>query len=125
MEVGSASPEVQKAKKLHKDFLETVKAAKNLAVQKKEALKKKSICVVKLLESCKSHGGPVTPASLELLSQLSDKELLNEVGYLWATIAPDIKQKRRICLENGKFKMDNFSDPGTQGLNQECCEARV
>lgn len=106
-----ASPQVQEAKKLHKDFLETVKAAKILAVQKKEAMKKKkSIRVIKLLESCKSHGGPVTPSSLGLLDQLKSKDLLLEVGYLRATIAPDIKQKRRIRLDTGKFKMENFSD---------------
>ena len=63
-----------------------------------------------MLETCKSHGGPVTPQSLNVLDSLNTKQLVNEVAYLRATIAPDIKQKRRIRLQSGKFKMENFSD---------------
>ena len=51
----------------------------------------------------------MTPQSLNVLDSLNTKQLVNEVAYLRATIAPDIKQNRRIRLQSGKFKMENFS----------------
>ena len=105
------SPEVQEAKKLHKDFLETVKTSKKLALQKKEDLKKKkSVRIIKLLESCKEYGGPVTENSLGLLDTMNTKQLLVEIGYLRATVCPDVKQKRKVMIGDRKYKMETFPD---------------
>jgi len=65
---------------------------------------------VQLLEACKSHSGPVTSNSLGLLDKLNEKQLLEEVKYLQATIALDIRRMRRIKITNGKLKMLTFSD---------------
>jgi len=65
---------------------------------------------VKLLEAFKLHSGPVTPNSLGLLDTLHEKQLLEEVKYLRATIAPDIRQMRRTKTTDGRFKMLTFSD---------------
>ena len=65
---------------------------------------------MKLLEACKTHGGPLTPDSLSEVDSLSSKQLLEEVAYLRSTIAPDIRQKRRVRTPAGKFKMENFTD---------------
>ena len=82
-------------KKLERDFIETVKNAKRLSVVKKEQLKKKqSAKLLKLLETCKQHSGPITPKCIDILDELDEKQLLAEVGYLRATIARDIRQMR-------------------------------
>ena len=43
---------------------------------------------LKLLESVKLHGGPITDQEIVKLDSLTDKQLLSEIGYLRATIAP-------------------------------------
>jgi hypothetical protein len=104
------SDEVKQVTKMEKDFFATVRQAKRLALQKKEQLKKKkSNKTMEILEKCKLHGGPITPGSLELLSNLDEKKLLTEIAYLRITIAPNIRQRRRITLKNGKHKMEKFT----------------
>ena len=56
--------------------------------------------VLELLEQCKTWNGPVTMDSLEDLERLDEHQLLIEVRYLRATIAPDIREKRK---EGNKF----------------------
>ena len=76
---------------------------------KKEELKKKRVeNTLKTLEKCKLHKGPITVNSIEEVEQLSEKELLTEIKYLRATIAPDIHQMRRIKVD-GKYKMEKFT----------------
>ena len=65
--------------------------------------------VMKLLEVCKEHSGPITPTSVGILNNLGEKQLLAEVGYLRATVAPDIRQMRRVKTPEGRFKMEKFS----------------
>ena len=103
------SEEVKHAKQIHKEFLETVRNSKKLSLKKKEALKKKKEQrMFKLLDLCKSHGGPVTDSSLGLIDTLNEKQLINEICYLRATVAPNIRQQKRIQIE-GKYKMKKFS----------------
>ena len=84
--------------------------ADRLTVLKKEDLKKKKLMkVMKLLEVCKEHSGPITPTSVGILNNLDEKQLLAEVGYLRATVAPDIRQMRRVKTPEGRFKMERFS----------------
>ena len=56
---------------------------------------------LKLLEACKEHQGPVTPNSLDLLEDLTEKDILKEVRYIRATVNPNIRE--RYKMTNGKF----------------------
>ncbi len=104
------SEEVKAVQKLEADFLATVNSAKKLALRKKEDLKKKKATkTLAVLERCKQHGGPMTPNNLAALSQLNEGQLLAEISYLRLTIAPDIRQMRRVKGTDGKFKMEKFS----------------
>ncbi|ESO92790.1 hypothetical protein LOTGIDRAFT_162271 [Lottia gigantea] len=107
---GRTSQPVQDVKQLEKDFLATVKMAKRLALLKKEELKKKrNEKMLKVLESCKTHIGSVTPTTINLLDRLTESQLITEICYIRLTICPDIHQKRRIKLPNGHFKFQTFS----------------
>ena len=103
------SNEVKTVKLLNKDFLETVKSAKRLSLKKKEELKKKkSDRLFKLLDICKLQGGPITASSLDIVNEMDEKQLLHEISYLRATVAPNIRQQRRIKVD-GRFRMEKFS----------------
>ena len=96
-------------KKLTKNFLAKVKESKELALRKKEELKRKKLVRIhKLLDSCKSHGGPLTETSISLVNCLTAEQLVSEICYLRATTTPNIRQQRRIKLDNGRFKMERF-----------------
>ena len=115
------SDEVKLARKLEKDFIATVQAARGLAIVKKEELKRqKNSKTFKVLEDCKKHEGPVTQADIEVLDLLSESQLnmnlqrksryfcfifFNMIhkcstkiseSYLRLTVAPDICQRRCI-----------------------------
>ena len=59
------------------------------------------------MEECKRHGGPITPNTLDILNGLVES-LLHEIAYLRATIAPNIRQMRRVKDTAGKFRMEKF-----------------
>ena len=50
----------------------------------------------------------MTQESILLVDTLKEKELISEIGYLRATVAPDIRQMRRVKVDR-KFKMMKFS----------------
>ena len=82
------------------------------AVESKILKKKKSNeWCLKLLEECKKHGGPITSSDKDVrrLQALSKKELLNEIRYLRMTIAPNIKEKRRV-QSGDKYKFECFTE---------------
>ena len=102
------SNQVEDAKEIESNFLATVQATKKLSLYKKQELKKKRVeNTLKTLEKCKLHNGPITVNSIEEVEKLNEKELLTEIKYLRATIAPNIRQKRRITVD-GKYKMEKF-----------------
>ena len=104
------SKETTEVRKLEKDFVETVKATKKIALIKKEKLKlEKTRKTFNTLEQCKKHGGPITPGCIELLEQLNNMQLLLEIGYLRLTTSPNIRQMRRV-KQNDKFIMQKFTD---------------
>ena len=104
------SEEVANVKKVERNFIHTVKNANRLSVLKKEELKKKkTLKVLKLLDTCKAHSGPVTPNSIDILDSLNEKQLFAELCYLRATVAPDIRQMRRVKSNDGRFRMEKFS----------------
>src|SRR5579872_138110 len=117
MEMGTKnSNETRTVRKLEADFLETVKSAERLSLVKKEELKcKKSQKTTNLLENCKKHGGPITPNSIQMLTELNENQLLSEIAYLRMTIAlPDIRQKQRVKSNHGQFTFEIFSIPELQ-----------
>ena len=90
---GEASKKVLKMKK---DFFAKVEASKNLANEEKKKKKQmKNLRTIKLLAVCKAQGGPLVPEDLESvdLESMTEKEMLNEVRYLRATVAPNIREK--------------------------------
>ena len=93
------SNQVKEVKTMEADFLATVKQAKQLALLKKEQLKKKK----------NEKTIPITPNGIELLESLTEQELLTEISYLRNTVAPNIRQRRRVKTDDGKYKMEKFS----------------
>ena len=89
-----------------------MKESRRLSLKKKEELKKKKQArVYKLIDECKKHGGPLTVTSLSLVNILTSDQLISEISYLRATTSPNIRQQRRVKLDNGRFKMERFSVP--------------
>ena len=94
------------------DFLATVKQTKHLALEKKRtAQKKKSEKLLEIFKICKSHAGPVTPGEINILDNLSEKQLLLEISYLRLTVAPNIRQRRRVTLPSGKYTYEKLTIP--------------
>ena len=61
---------------------------------------------LKLLAQCRKHNGPLSVDNLSLLDTLTEKEVLEEVKYLKATVAHELKMKKRITNPaTGKYKM--------------------
>ena len=75
-------------------------------------MKKNKIArMLKLAESCRVHGGPVTDKNLNILPTLTQKQLLTEVSFLKATVAKEIKMKRRVKDKvSGKFSYVTFEN---------------
>ena len=87
-----------------------MKQARQLAVIKHQKLKiKKHEKVLELLEKYKEHNSSITPKTIDILDSLNEKQLINEISYLRLTILPKIKQRRRVKLDSGKFKIVNFT----------------
>ena len=81
---------------MEKDFYKRINEVGKLAIRAKEEMKKRSaIKVMKNLQVCKQHGGPLTESDIERLSGLTDEQVLAEAIYLKHTIAPNIRLKRK------------------------------
>ena len=106
------SEQAEVAKQHQQEFLEKVKITKELSLRAKKLLKEKQqIRTIKLLAKCQAHKGPLSRDNMELLDKLSYEQVVSEVSYLKATIASDLKLKRRVDdpLNPGKYKMQNLS----------------
>ena len=53
----------------------------------------------------------MTASNISLVNVLTSDQLISEISFLRATTSPNIRQQRRIKLENGQFKMEQFSTP--------------
>ena len=51
---------------------------------------------LKIVEKCKSHGGPITANDVEKLEVLSYEEVRLEVKFLKKTTAPQLRLKRKV-----------------------------
>ena len=102
------SEEAKEVNKLQDEFLENVKMVNTLARKvRKEKKNKKILRAVKLATICQEHGGPVTINNIEILDKLDEKQLVDEVFYLKATVASEIKAKKREKDEvTGKMKVN-------------------
>ena len=106
MRWSGSSKEAKLVKAKGKEYLQKAKAAVNRQLDVKAQKKKKKIrrCL-DLLEKLKKNGGPVTADDIGKLQLMSTVDLLDQVAYLRCSIAPNIKQKRKV---GNKFQM--FSD---------------
>jgi hypothetical protein len=67
------------------------------------------------VQDCIGHGGPVNINNIdELLPKLKLEEVLNEIRLLRLTVAPGIRQQRKIKTPTG-IKVEKFSLPELQG----------
>ena len=104
------SKEAKEALALQQNLIDLAEDVNKAAFAAKEEKKKKKIARgFLLLEECKLHGGPVTPASIDLLDTLNQKQLLVETRYLRSTTAPAIKERRAVIDSEGKRKMPLLS----------------
>ena len=60
-----------------------------------------------LLAQCRQHGSPLSTDNSDLLNRLTDKEVVLEVQYLKATIAKDLKLKKRVTESATKESATN------------------
>ena len=75
------SPEVKRYNELNQQFLQHVQIVRKQAMIAKKALKQKKLeCMVKLINDCRPHGGPVTCASIDQLDQLTMQQLKSSTG---------------------------------------------
>ena len=90
-------------------FMDKVKAAEGLA--NKERVRKiqlkKEKCL-KLLDDVKQHGGPLTPTDVDKLKGLTDAQVLMEIKYLRQTVAPNIREKRKVGNKFVKFTREEL-----------------
>ena len=105
------SEENSEVRKVEKDFLANVKMSKKLVLAKKEELKrKKNLRLLQTIDICKQHGGSLTDNNLEVVESLSEKQLISEIVFLRLTVAPNIRQQRRVKDSNtGKFRVEKFT----------------
>jgi hypothetical protein len=89
-----------------------VKSPKRLLlVKKKELKRKRSQKTIYLLEKCKERGGYITLNSIQMMTKLTENQLLSEIEYLRVKIAPDIRQNRRVKNDHGQFTFENSVFP--------------
>ena len=103
--------QAKKVSEMQQEWQDKVNAAKHLALAAKESKKrKKNERSLKLLEICKKHNGPMTPETAENLNILTSNQLLQEVRYLRATVAPSICEKVKVDGKFRKFNRDELKN---------------
>ena len=106
-----SSAETKACRELRQEFLARVCIAKRAKERGRELVKKRKLDRAhKLFADCLGHGGPVTLNNLEILDKLEEKDVIIEVSYLKATIAKEIKLRKRVKhpVIPGKFKMEKL-----------------
>ena len=76
-------------------------------IRKKQ--KKNEKCLL-MLEQVKLHGGPIGMNELDKLEKMTEKELLSEVRYLRQTLAPNIREKRKVGTKFVKFSIEELKN---------------
>lgn len=89
---------------MQKEFFAKVATADKLASKEKITKKqRKNKRMLEVFETVKEHGGPVTEKTIYMLNNLSDEEILKEVRFLRVTVAPNIREKRKVDNKFVKF----------------------
>ena len=100
-------------KQLQLEWLQNVKAAKEVAVQAaRKAQEKQATSFNLLLEKMREHGGPLTLANINTLENLNQQQVLLEIRFIRRTTNPNIRQQRLIKVAGGKdyFQMFPLSE---------------
>ena len=81
-----------------------------ISVKSKQLFKeKKQLRALNLLSKCRKHGGPLSTDNITLLKDLTYEQVATEVSYLKATIASELRLKRRVQdTTTGKYKYINL-----------------
>ena len=104
------SKEAKAALALQQNLIDLAEDVNKAAFAAREAKKQRKIArSFSLLDECKQHGGPITPDTVNLLDNLTQKQLLAETRYLRSTVAPAIKERRLVIDSEGKKKMPLLS----------------
>ena len=89
-----------------KDYLDSVSL---LAVDAKKSKKlRQNEKLMKTLENCKMHGGPVTAIDIDLLDSLNEDQVKSEVAYLKLTYGASIRYKRKVGKKFVNFTVDEL-----------------
>ena len=97
----SGSSEAKMVKQLEREFNAKLDALKKVAHDEKLRRKKEiDLKLLKCLEVCKQHGGPITQNCIEKLEALDYDEVLAEIKFLKKTTAPQLRIRRKV---DGKF----------------------
>ena len=56
------------------------------------------------------NGGPITTNELEKLDQITEAQLISEVRYLRQTLAPNIREKRKVGNKFEKFSREELKN---------------
>ena len=105
--IARTGEDAMQVRALLRDFTSTVAMGREAMVDKrKKAKRKKALRLVKLIEACKEHGGPVERKSIGILDALEEKQVLAEMSVLRA-MGSDVKSKRKV-QSGGKSCFQTF-----------------
>ena len=99
------SPEAKKFDELGEEFLGRLKMVQEqAAIGKRELKKKKGEKLLKIIEECKLHNGPVTTHNLSLLENLTEKQATAELSKR-KPVNPQTKNFKVISLDVEELRM--------------------
>ena len=74
--------------------------------------------MIDLRSKSMNHGGPLVPGTMHLLPTLNKEQLLLEVRYLRATVAPEIKERQK---DEATGKMPVLPEAELRLAINSCC----
>jgi hypothetical protein len=94
---------------LYKDYLAMVKAAKELAVEKRKALKQKQAeRLISILDKCRKHNGPLAVANIDILDIRNKDQVLLEISLVRAATDHQIRQRKLVRVPGGQDYFETF-----------------
>ena len=121
--------ECKKVKEINKELNARVQLTKIASLQAKEQLKKKKAArIIKLVQQCNNHGGPINENNIEnLLDSLNYSQLVNEVSLIKATVGKEVKlRKKHIDPITQKITYQKLHiDILKSSMCKKCGEARI
>lgn len=109
--MGRSGEDGKTVRQMLKDFTANVKATKVLGAEaRKKKVRNKALRLLKLLEKCKEHGGPVTKKTIKMVDRMSKEEILLEMALLRA-LGSEAKVKGLVRSSEGKTFFRTFPLP--------------